>query len=108
MASRVMSSWVGPRPPHTITASARARASRDGVDDALVVVAHLGLAQVLDAVQGQLLADPRGVRVDDLAEQQLGADGDDLAAHRPTISAAGCPAVVAQAAARAVHVLARR
>ena len=27
MASRVMSSWVGPRPPHTITASARASAS---------------------------------------------------------------------------------
>ena len=35
----------------------------------------------VDAGEGELLADPRGVGVDDLAEQQLGADGHDLAAH---------------------------
>ena len=29
MASRVMSSWVGPRPPHTMTPSLRARAVRE-------------------------------------------------------------------------------
>ena len=31
IASRVMSSWVGPSPPHTMTASARASASRSAV-----------------------------------------------------------------------------
>jgi hypothetical protein len=46
-----------------------------------VVVADLGLEQAVDAAGGQLLADPRGVRVDDLAEQQLGTDGQDVAAH---------------------------
>ena len=41
-----------------ITASARSRASVTHVDDALQVVAHLALAHVLHADQGQLLADP--------------------------------------------------
>ena len=59
-------------------------------DDAVVVVADLRLAQVLDAAEGELLADPRRVRVDDLPEQQLGADGDHLTAHR-----AGCPSPAA-------------
>ena len=53
----------------------------DGRDDAAVVVADLDLEVGVDAGQGQLLADPGRVGVDDLAEEQLGADGDDLAAH---------------------------
>src|SRR4029077_4027926 len=51
------------------------------VHDAGVVVAHLGLEQAVDAVGGQLLADPGRVRVHDLAEQELGADGQDVATH---------------------------
>ena len=36
-----------------------------------------------DAAGGQLLADPRRVGVDDLPEQQLGADGEDVTSHGP-------------------------
>ena len=82
IASRVMSSCVGPRPPHTITASASPEREAQRVDDPGQVVAHLHLEVRVDARRGQLLADPRRVGVDDLAEQQLGADGDDLTAHR--------------------------
>ena len=34
---------------------------------------------------GELLADPRAVRVDDLAEQQLGADRQHVTPHRPSM-----------------------
>ena len=76
-----MSSWVGPSPPHTITASASVERAAQRRDDAGEVVAHLDLEMRVDAGQRELLADPRRVGVDDLPEQQLGADGDDLAAH---------------------------
>ena len=49
MTSRVMSSWVGPSPPHTMTASARSSAWRNVGDDAVEVVADLGLEQRVDA-----------------------------------------------------------
>ena len=39
IASRVRSSWVGPRPPHTMTASARDNRSSQRGDDAGLVVA---------------------------------------------------------------------
>ena len=81
IASRVMSSWVGPRPPHRMTASLRSSARRIDGDDAPEVVPDLGLEVRVDAGERQLLADPGRVAVDDLAEQQLGAYGDDLAAH---------------------------
>ena len=42
IASRVMSSWVGPSPPQTITASLRSSAAQRG-DDAVEVVADLDL-----------------------------------------------------------------
>src|SRR5690606_33366910 len=58
----------------------------EGADDALEVVAHDLAVGVVDAGQGQLLADPGRVGVDDLAEQQLGADRHDLTAHRGTSS----------------------
>ena len=45
------------------------------------VVADLDLEVRVDTGQGQLLTDPGRVGIDDLAEQQLGADGDDFAAH---------------------------
>ena len=51
------------------------------VDDAAEVVAHLHLVAAVDARQGELLADPRRVRVDDLSEQELGADSHHLADH---------------------------
>ena len=35
----------------------------------------------VDARRGELLADPRAVRVDDLAEQQLGPDRQDFTSH---------------------------
>ena len=53
-------------------------------DDATDVVPHLHLRQRVDPVGGQLLADPRRVGVDDLPEQQLGADRQDVAAHYAT------------------------
>ena len=81
MASRVMSSCVGPSPPHTMTASLRASAVRR----ASTMRSRLSPTLVWKCEsmpdQRQLLADPRRVGVDDLAEQQLGADGDDLTAH---------------------------
>ena len=49
--------------------------------DAPEVVADLDLEVGVDAGQRQLLADPGRVAVDDDAEQQLGADGNDLATH---------------------------
>src|SRR5204863_5644580 len=49
--------------------------------DAREVVADLDLEVGVDAGQRQLLADPGRVAVDDDAEQQLGADGDNLTAH---------------------------
>jgi hypothetical protein len=53
----------------------------DHVDDAVDVVADLGLPLRVDPRQGQLLADPRRVRVDDLSQQQFGPDRHDLAVH---------------------------
>ena len=80
IASRVMSSWVGPEAAaHDHGVGPRQRGAQP-VDDAGVVVAHLGLEEAVDAAGGELLADPGRVGVDDLAEQQLGADGDDVAA----------------------------
>jgi hypothetical protein len=46
-----------------------------------VVVAHLGLLEARDAHRGQLLADPGGICIYDLAEQKLCPDGQDLAVH---------------------------
>jgi hypothetical protein len=54
------------------------------LDDAAQVVAHgLGVGAV-DAGDGEGLAEPRRVGVDDLPEQQLRTDGDDLTTHLPT------------------------
>ena len=57
------------------------KADADALDHALEVVADLGLKMRVDADERQLLADPARIGVDDLAEQQLGADRDDFAAH---------------------------
>ncbi len=50
-------------------------------DDPLDVVADLDLDERVDAVRRELAADPRRVRIDDLAEQQLGPDGEDVTTH---------------------------
>src|SRR5215212_1192249 len=58
----------------------------DGLGDAFGVVPDHGVAQAVPADVGQALADPGGVGVDDLAEQQLGPDPDDLAAHARSLA----------------------
>ena len=81
MASRVMSSWVGPEPTahdHPVGAGQRGAQRQD---DAGLVVAHRLVEVGVDAGGGELLADPGGVGVGDLAEEQLGPDGDDLDPH---------------------------
>ena len=55
---------------------------------AVEVVADLAVLAGVDARGGELLADPRAVGVDDLAEQQLGADREDVTPH-PTRPSAG-------------------
>ncbi len=47
------------------------------------VVAHGGYPIEVDAQRGQLLRDPRGIRVRDLAHQDFCPNGHDLAAHNP-------------------------
>ena len=51
------------------------------VDEAIEVVAHLGLKERIEPDEGQLLADPAGVSIDDLTQQQLGADRDHFNVH---------------------------
>ena len=52
-----------------------------GEHDAFVVVAHVLMEVRSDAVRRQVLAEPLGVGIGNLAEQQFGADGDDLNSH---------------------------
>src|SRR3546814_1864182 len=51
--------------------------------------ADLRLAQVLDARQGELLTDPRGVGVDDLPQQQLGPHSHNLTSHAASMPQGG-------------------
>ena len=53
----------------------------DGLDHSTEVVAHLDLVGGLDTGQSELLADEGRVGIDDLAEQQFRADGDDFTPH---------------------------
>ncbi len=53
----------------------------DALHHACEVVAHLAVLARVDPHRGELLTDPGTVRVDDLAEQQLGADGEDVTPH---------------------------
>jgi hypothetical protein len=62
----------------------------DGGLDAGEVVADLDLEIRVDAGECQLFPDPSRVTVDDDAEQQLGADGDDFAAHASPKSSKTC------------------
>ena len=50
-------------------------------DDAIDIVAHLHLNVAGDAVGCELFTDPRGIRVDDLTEQQLGTHGKNVTTH---------------------------
>ena len=84
IASRVRSSWVGPRPPqieHRV--GTREQVAQRG-DDARLVVADRAVLVRVDARRRELLADPRTVRVDDLPEQQLGPDRENLTPHLVT------------------------
>ena len=53
----------------------------DGVDEALEVVADGGVEVEVEADGGQAGGDVLGVGVEDLAQEDLGADGDDLGLH---------------------------
>src|SRR3546814_21027543 len=59
------------------------------LDDAPPVVAELRLAQVLDARQGELPTDPRGVGVDDLPQPQPGPHRDTLTSPAASLPQAG-------------------
>ncbi len=63
-----------------MTASASSSTRRSCTMMRADVVADLDLHERVDAVRGELAADPGRVRVDDLPEQQLGADRDDVTA----------------------------
>ena len=81
IASRVRSSSVGPRPPVMMMTSERARALLDGLGEALEVIADGGLVVEVDADGGEAGGDVLGVGVEDFAEEDLGADGDEFGAH---------------------------
>ena len=53
--------------------------------DPVDVVADLDLHERVDPVGGEFPADPRRVRVDDLAEQQLGPHGHHVTTHAPVL-----------------------
>ena len=79
----------GPEPAAHDDAVAAGQRRAQGQRDAVVVVPH-GLVEVGgNAVGGQVLAQPGGVGVGDLAQQQLGAHRDDLDSHGATLRAAG-------------------
>ncbi len=65
---------------HEHDVGARGR-ERQGLRDAVDVVPHRLVMQDVDPDGGQLLGHPPGVRVRDLAEEQLRADRDDLCPH---------------------------
>jgi hypothetical protein len=64
----------------------------DRRNDAVEVVAHLDLSVAVDPRRRELLADPRRVRIDDLAEQQFGPDRNHLGAHPGRLSGRRRPA----------------
>ncbi len=60
-------------------------------DDAGLVVADRAMLERVDARRRELFPDPRTVRVDDLTEQQLGADREDLTPHLVTFPSVAAP-----------------
>jgi hypothetical protein len=72
MASRVRSSSVGPRPLQRLP---------DDAAQSTHVVANVGDEEEVDAEARELLGQVLRVRIQNLAEQQLGSDGDDLCLH---------------------------
>ena len=91
MAWRVRSSWVGPEPAAADHGVAAIERDADRLDDPVDVVADLRLEVGVDACESQLLTDPRRVGVDDLAQQELGADGDHFTAHPREATGAANP-----------------
>ena len=94
----------GAEPPaddHRVAAREREAKARH---DAFVVVADLGLEVRVDAGERELLAEPGRVRIDDLTEQQFGADRHHLAAHRGPVRGKGeCPRRPALSAREDAH-----
>ena len=97
IASRVMSSWVGPRPPHTMTPSLRASAVRKASTIRSWLSPTAWWKCESDAERGQVLTQPLRVGVGDLAEQELGADRHDLDPHvaQPPVRSAAVPTTAA-------------
>ena len=94
----------GAEPPaddHRVAAREREAEARH---DAFVVVADLGLEVRVDAREREPLAEPGRVRIDDLTEQQLGADRHHLAAHHGPVRGKGeCPRRPALSAREDAH-----
>ena len=82
---------MGPSPPVTMTASARPTAWVRAAVDPPQVVAHHHLVVVVEAGLGQAPPDLGGVAVDDLAQQQLGPDGQHLDLHASTSATVSLP-----------------
>ena len=80
----LMSSRVGPSPPVVSTAPVRTSASRTASRMASGSSPHAGAAHDAHADRRERARDFGAVGVDGEAEQQLGADGDELEVHRPT------------------------
>ena len=77
----------------TITASASSSSRRSAASMRPTLSPTLTCGSEAMPLSGELLADPRRVGVDDLAEQQLGADGEDVTAHGRPRAAGGRAAV---------------
>ena len=80
MVWRVRSSCVGPSPPPVITMSERPKSSIDNRPHAVGVVSDDGLVEEVDSNVGEPSRHPCRVGVDDLAEQELGAEMETISA----------------------------
>src|SRR4029079_15894512 len=72
----------GPEPTADDDGVGAAEQLAQALHHAVEVVADLAVLTGVDARHRQLLADPGAVGVDDLAEQEVGADGQDVTPHR--------------------------
>ena len=79
-----MSSWVGADAAGDDEGVGSAGRRLDGLPHACRVVPDDRLVAVREPTIGQARGDLGGVRVDDLAEQELRADGEDLDVHAVT------------------------
>ena len=85
----------GPQPATKDNGIAAPQGQPNAADNALKIVAHLGLMQRVDSSQRQFLTEPGRVGVHDLAEQKFRANGNDFTAHNTSFLTKGCMGVAA-------------